>query len=90
LKKTLGVAIFLILTLSRVKGEPSDALPEPEYYYTRVMYTGVGTPERGGPNPFKYPPIRNFRCSDLARGEGGLGAPITRRPIASLSGAWNA
>ncbi len=65
--------ILLIVMMTEVRGAPPDATPTPEYYYTRVMYTGIGTPERGGPSPYKYPPLVDFKCSDLERGEGGMG-----------------
>jgi hypothetical protein len=69
------VSLLLISAgvLSGASADTPSTAPEPEYYYTRVMYTGQGTPERGGPVPFKYPALRNFKCSDLERGEGGLG-----------------
>ena len=65
----------LLLTAILLSGASANTPPgtEPEYYYTRVMYTGVGTPERGGPIPARYQPLRDFKCSDLERGEGGLG-----------------
>src|SRR5215467_9383795 len=72
--KAAGCVLLLIIA-SLAGASAETALPgtEPEYYYTRVMYTGVGTPERGGPIPVRYAPVRNFKCSDLERGEGGLG-----------------
>ena len=71
--KTALSALFLTGIL--LSGASANTPPgtEPEYYYTRVMYTGVGTPERGGPIPARYQPLRDFKCSDLERGEGGLG-----------------
>src|SRR5262249_34857833 len=78
LGSTIMIRIVFLMFLAAVllSGATADtppSAPEPEYYYTRVIYTGVGTPERGGPAPYRYPPIRNFKCSDLERGEGGLG-----------------
>ena len=72
MKTALSVLLLTVLLLS---GASANTPPgtEPEYYYTRVMYTGVGTPERGGPIPARYQPLRDFKCSDLERGEGGLG-----------------
>jgi hypothetical protein len=72
-KKLLSAVFFIAVMLSGALADTSDPNAEPEYYYTRVMYTGQGTPERGGPVPFKAPQLRNFKCSDLERGEGGLG-----------------
>jgi len=71
--KTALSALFLTGIL--LSGASANTPPgtEPEYYYTLVMYTGVGTPERGGPIPARYQPLRDFKCSDLERGEGGLG-----------------
>jgi hypothetical protein len=71
----IGVAVLLLtaILLSGAKADTPPAGAEPEYYYTRVIYTGNGTPERGGPIPVRYAPLRGFKCSDLERGEGGLG-----------------
>jgi hypothetical protein len=73
IKKTLTLILFVVFVLTCARGAETDPPPEPEYYYTRVMYTGIGTPERGGPSPYRYPPIRDFKCSYLERGEGGMG-----------------
>jgi hypothetical protein len=73
MKKRLLSVCFTSMLLPGALAETSAPGTEPEYYYTRVMYTGVGTPERGGPRPYRYDPLRNFKCSDLERGEGGLG-----------------
>jgi hypothetical protein len=59
--------------LSGALADTPGPAAEPEYYYTRVMYTGVGTPERGGPVAVRYPEDRGFKCSDLQPGEGGFG-----------------
>src|SRR5258706_11504216 len=71
--KALSVAFLLTVALSAGSADTPRRDTEPEYYYTRVMYTGIGTPERGGPEPYRYEPLRNFKCSDLERGEGGMG-----------------
>jgi len=72
--KTMFSALLLMIPfLSGVLADTPPPGSEPEYYYTRVMYTGSGTPERGGPIPVRYPALRGFKCSDLERGEGGLG-----------------
>jgi uncharacterized protein DUF4159 len=73
MKKALAALFFFMVLMSAVSADTSPPGTEPEYYYTRVIYSGVGTPERGGPLPFRYPPIEGFKCSDLERGEGGLG-----------------
>lgn len=73
MKKALSVLFLFVVLLFRVSADTSPPGTEPEYYYTRVMYSGVGTPERGGPFPMRYEPLRDFKCSDLERGEGGLG-----------------
>jgi hypothetical protein len=74
MKTVFSVLLLLpLLLLSRAKADGTPPGTEPEYYYTRVMYSGVGTPERGGPIPGRYPPLENFKCADLERGEGGLG-----------------
>ena len=89
MKKALSLLFLFVVLLFRVSADTSPPGTEPEYYYTRVMYSGVGTPERGGPFPMRYEPLRDFKCSDLERGEGGLGedgAPTTPPPTASLSG----
>ena len=70
MKKALSAVFFIVPLLCGASADTPSAA-EPEYYYTRVMYTGVGTPERGGPVPIRYAPLRNFKCSDLERGEGG-------------------
>jgi hypothetical protein len=75
MKTAVSILILTGILLSAAAAD-TDTPPaggQPEYYYTRVMYNGVGTPERGGPFPGRYPPIRGFKCSDLERGEGGLG-----------------
>src|SRR5712691_8102943 len=71
--RALLIVFFSAMLLSGAVADTSPPGTEPEYYYTRVMYNGVGTPERGGPFPARYPPLRDFKCSDLARGEGGMG-----------------
>jgi uncharacterized protein DUF4159 len=71
--RALSVVFFAVVLLSGAAADTPPSPTEPEYYYTRVIYTGVGTPERGGPVPYRYPPLRDFKCSDLERGEGGLG-----------------
>jgi len=74
MKRTLLVLFFTMVVLSAVWAATfPQADTEAEYYYTRIMYTGVGTPERGGPFPARYQPLRDFKCSDLERGEGGFG-----------------
>jgi len=73
MKKPLSLLFLFVVLLFRVSADTSPPGTEPEYYYTRVMYSGVGTPERGGPFPMRYEPLRDFKCSDLERGEGGLG-----------------
>jgi hypothetical protein len=73
MKRALSVVSFIALVLSGAWADVPPPGGEPEYYYTRVMYTGVDTPERGGPVRFKYPPELDFKCSDLAPGEGGRG-----------------
>ena len=73
MKRALLIGFFSAMLLSRAVADTPRPGGEPEYYYTRVMYNGVGTPERGGPVPARYPPLRNFKCSDLERGEGGMG-----------------
>jgi Domain of unknown function (DUF4159) len=67
-----GVFVIVVLLSGGFAGTP-PSITEPEYYYTRVMYTGVGTPERGGPVPIRYRPDPDFKCSDLSPGEGGGG-----------------
>jgi len=88
--KSALVLVFLIAVL--LGGVRADTPPpggEPEYYYTRVMYNGVGTPERGGPFPARYPPLRNFKCSDLERGEGGMGGGwLTDYPASDCKFIW--
>jgi hypothetical protein len=73
MKTAFCLLSLMFLLLSGVAAETPPPRIEPEYYYTRVMYTGVGTPERGGPAAIRYPPIQDFKCSDLEAGEGGLG-----------------
>jgi hypothetical protein len=73
MKRVLSAIFFIGILLSGALADTSMPDAEPEYYYTRVMYTGIGTPERGGPIPARNQPLRNFKCSDLERGEGGLG-----------------
>jgi hypothetical protein len=71
--KALFSLVFVAALLSGAWASDDSPAPEAEYYYTRLIYTGVGTPEGGGPYPMRYPPLQNFRCSDLERGEGGFG-----------------
>ena len=73
MKAALSALLVTAISLSCLSAETSSPAIEPEYYYTRVMYTGSGTPERGGPIPVRYPALRGFHCSDLERGEGGMG-----------------
>src|SRR5256886_7668237 len=73
MKKVFCLLLFVVPLLSRARADDGPPGGEPEYYYTRVMYSGVGTPERGGPFPGRFPPLRDFKCSDLERGEGGMG-----------------
>ena len=73
MKRALFALFFTGLVLSGAWADEPGRQTDAEYYYTRVIYTGVGTPERGGPIPLRYPPLRDFKCSDLERGEGGLG-----------------
>lgn len=84
----LSAAIFSGFALSGVRADTAPAT-EPEYYYTRVMYTGVGTPERGGPRPIRYPPDTDFKCSYLQRGEGGRGGGwLTDYPASDCKFVW--
>jgi Domain of unknown function (DUF4159) len=73
MKSALAALLLAVTLLSGARADTPGPNDEPEYYYTRVMYSGVGTPERGGPFPGRFPPLRNFKCSDLERGEGGMG-----------------
>jgi len=73
LKTVLSVLFMALLLLSGALADTPAPGTDPEYYYTRVMYTGVGTPERGGPFPARYQALQGFKCSNLERGEGGLG-----------------
>src|SRR5262245_42321579 len=73
MKKTLWLLILIVLVLSGARADDSVPGTDAEYYYTRVIYTGIGTPERGGPAPYRYPPLQDFKCSYLERGEGGMG-----------------
>src|SRR5262245_20450816 len=73
MKRAVSAFLLIAALLSGASADTPAPDTEPEYYYTRVIYTGVGTPERGGPDPFKYAPLRGFKCSDLEPGEGGGG-----------------
>src|SRR2546427_12764537 len=73
MKRTLFVLFFTMLLLSGAWALDSPPDNDAEYYYTRLMYSGLGVPERGGPFPPRYPPLRGFKCDDLERGEGGFG-----------------
>src|ERR1051326_3014685 len=89
MKTALFVLLLMVLLFSRTSGDTPQPGAEPEYYYTRVMYTGVRTPERGGPIPARYPPVQNFKCSDLERGEGGLGGGwLTDYPASDCKFMW--
>jgi len=83
----LTSAIVVAFSSARAdEGKPEGA---PEYYYTRVIYSGNGTPERGGPFPGRNAPLRGFKCSDLARGEGGFGGGwITDYPASDCKFIW--
>ena len=87
MKKAL--VLLLVAVVVRSGARADDPSPEAEYYYTRMIYTGVGTPERGGPVPIRYPPLRDFKCSDLERGEGGFGGGwLTDYPASDCKFIW--
>jgi Domain of unknown function (DUF4159) len=89
MKTALCILLLSLAFLSGTRAQTPAPAVEPEYYYTRVMYTGIGTPERGGPVPQKYAPLRNFKCSDLERGEGGLGGGwVTDYPASDCKFMW--
>src|SRR3989449_6358302 len=89
MKKALSLLFLFVVLLFRVLADTSPPGTEPEYYYTRVMYSGVGTPERGGPFPMRYEPLRDFKCSDLERGEGGMGGGwVTDYPASDCKFMW--
>ena len=87
MKKTLSVLFFILVVLS---GARADVTPEtaPEFYYTRVMYTGHGRGAFGG-GFGKARPITGFKCSDLAPGEGGYGGGwMTDYPASDCKFMW--
>src|SRR5262245_31631915 len=89
MKRALSAVFFIVVLLSGAWADTSAPGTEPEYYYTRVIYTGVGTPEGGGPYPSRYPPLRDFKCSDLERGEGGMGGGwLTDYPASDCKFIW--
>lgn len=89
MRKAAILLALMIVLLSGASGATSPPVPEPEYYYTRVIYTGQGTPEGGGPRPIRYAPLRGFQCSDLERGEGGLGGGwLTDYPASDCKFIW--
>jgi hypothetical protein len=90
MKRALSVLFFMVVLLSGARADVSPPGTEPEYYYTRVIYTGVGTPDRGGgPRRARYEPLHGFKCSDLARGEGGFGGGwLTDYPASDCKFIW--
>jgi len=54
----LAVALFVLPGLANTGSDTA-----PEFYFTRLVYSGNGAPART--------PVLNFRCEDLAAGEGG-------------------
>lgn len=73
MKKILSVIVLTTIFLSAASASESTLSAEYEYFYTRLIYTGVGTPERGGPSPERSEPLRDFFCSQLEHAEGGFG-----------------
>ena len=89
MKRALLVLFFGLVVLSLAWALDSPPDNDAEYYYTRLMYSGVGVPERGGPFPARYPPLRGFKCDDLERGEGGFGGGWrTDYPAADCKFIW--
>ena len=89
MKKVFLLLLLVVPLLSRARADDGPPGGEPEYYYTRVIYTGIGTPERGGPAPYRNPPLVNFKCSDLERGEGGMGGGwVTDYPASDCKFIW--
>jgi hypothetical protein len=75
--------------VSRAQATTEVPGEEPEYYYTRLIYTGIGTSERGGPAPYRNRPLADFKCSDLERGEGGFGGGwVTDYPASDCKFIW--
>ena len=48
MKRALFVVFFIVMLLSGALADTSAPGIEPEYYYTRVIYTGAGVPEQIG------------------------------------------
>jgi hypothetical protein len=89
MRTAASIVVLIILCFSAIRADTPAPKGEPEYYYTRVIYTGNGTPERGGPFPMRREPLRGFRCSDLERGEGGFGGGwITDYPASDCKFMW--
>ena len=60
MKKALVLLLVAVVVRSGARADNPSPDGEAEYYYTRVMYTGAGTPESGGPVPMRYPALRDF------------------------------
>src|SRR5262245_1905182 len=89
MKKALSVLFFIVVLLCGAWADVPPQDNQPEYYYTRVMYTGNGTPERGGPVRSKRAPDRDFECDDLERGQGGYGGGwVTDYPASDCKFMW--
>ena len=89
MKRALSLVSFIATVLSGAWADVPPPGTDPEYYYTRVIYTGVGTPERGGPSHVRYAPLRDFKCSDLERGQGGMGGGwLTDYPASDCKFIW--
>ena len=87
MKKTLSVLFFIVVLFSGAWADGQSDLA-PEYFYTRVIYTGHG---RGGfGRGFGRPaPLQGFKCSDLAPGEGGYGGGwMTDYPASDCKFMW--
>ena len=89
MKKVFLLLLLVVPLLSRARADDGPPGGEPEYYYTRLIYTGIGTPERGGPAPYRNPPLVDFKCSYLERGEGGMGGGwVTDYPASDCKFIW--
>src|SRR5881296_2488219 len=87
MKRALSLVSFIATVLSGAWADVAPLDSQPEFFYTRVIYSGVG---RGGFGFRSRPePLTNFKCSDLARGEGGFGGGwITDYPAADCKFMW--
>src|SRR5687768_15320955 len=90
MKRSAAIFAFILLVLPGMADSPSDA--PPEFYFTRLIYSGGRGGRFGGFGGSSSVALRERECATLREGEGGsgngLGTWATDYPASDCKYMW--